>query len=220
MSRFKLPSGQIVQFDTPFEIEQTIKVPEVVEFLIDDDGKETINVIQKESEYKDVIQHPSGIRGLSPEDMKAMGIVELMDDVRPDDRYGFVTERNGDPGKWDYTPYPVDMLKERLISYAKDKRWQFEQGGFDFNGMKVTTDDRSQSKIMGARIGADADSKFTTPWAVDDEVMNLNAASVIALSDAAMAHVKTAFVIFASVLTDINGGKIKTFEAIDKKFTK
>lgn len=218
MSRFKLPSGQIVQIDTPFSIEQTITVPATTESR-EVKGK-TVEVKVPKSEYKDAVQYPSGIRGLSASDIKKLGIVELIDDPRPDERYGFVTEKNGKPGEWDYTPFSDEMLKERLIDYAKNKRWQKEQGGFDFNGIPISTDDRSQNKIMGARIAANADASFTTPWAIGSEVFAFDAVQIIAVSDAALAHVKNVFVIFAAVLADINSGKIKKFEEIDQKFEK
>ncbi len=87
-----------------------------------------------------------------------------------------------------------------LTTYAANKRWEKEVGGITVSGMLVATDDRSKLMIAGARTAADADEDFTTPWAVGDTIVELDATQIIALSDAVLAHVQNCFSIFATVI--------------------
>lgn len=116
---------------------------------------------------------------------------------------------------------PIDPAEQKalLIAYAADARWRKEVGGIVVNGIPVATDDRSKQMIVGARIAAEADSSFTTPWVGSDGSINtLNAAQVIAISNAVLAHVAECFATFADLQSDITAGTITTREEIDAAF--
>ena len=106
--------------------------------------------------------------------------------------------------------------KARLLAFAADKRWRVETGGITVGGVPLSTDDRSKLMITGARIKADNDPDFTTPWvAADGSVSTVNAATIIAISDAVLAHVAACFAAYDGIKADIEAGSITTAAEID-----
>lgn len=109
--------------------------------------------------------------------------------------------------------------KHALMLYAADKRWQKETGGFEFIGLHIATDDRSKIMIAGAREAAKGNPDFTTPWVTSTgEIALLDAATIIAISDAVGAHVINVFGIYAQVLPQILDGIITDQTQIDTAF--
>jgi hypothetical protein len=98
-----------------------------------------------------------------------------------------------------------------LIAYAADLRWQREVGGITVGGVPVATDDRSKLMIAGARIAASADPDWVTLW---DGEHAVDAATMIAISDAVQAHVNAVFSTFASVKAAILAGEITTRDQV------
>lgn len=116
---------------------------------------------------------------------------------------------------YDLTLWPVP-LKDRLTAYAADKRWRVETGGITVAGVAIATDDRSKQMIIGARIAADADAGWSTPWvAADGTVVPVDALTMIVISNAVLAHVSACFAIYAAVAADIEAGDITTTDEID-----
>lgn len=114
---------------------------------------------------------------------------------------------------------PADEHRCQLIAYAASKRWDAENGGTLVGGIPVATDDRSKIMIMGARVAAAANSDWETVWhGADGQTYPLNAAQMIAISDAVEAHVNATFATFASVKADIEAGKITKTAKIDSAF--
>jgi len=114
-----------------------------------------------------------------------------------------------------YAPPPVDLL-----NYAADKRWQKEVGGIEFGGIPVATDDRSKSMIIGARLAADADPAWSTMWVgADGVVYPIDAAAIVAISDAVQAHVNACFTLYAAVKAGIDDGDVTSAEQIDTAFS-
>ncbi|HEV2504394.1 MAG TPA: DUF4376 domain-containing protein [Mesorhizobium sp.] len=110
--------------------------------------------------------------------------------------------------------WPVP-LKDQLASFAADKRWRIETSGITVGGVPVATDDRSKIMIIGARVKADGDPNFTTEWKTPAGFATINAAAVIAISDAVLAHVDACFAAEAVVLAQIEVGAITTTAEID-----
>lgn len=116
-------------------------------------------------------------------------------------------------------PGPVETTKEQLAAYAATCRRRSEIGGMSFGGKAVATDAESQTKVLGARVAANADPAFTTPWFGDDGVpVLLDATAIVALSDAMLAHVQGGFVTRAALLDQIAAGTVTTFAEIDAAF--
>ena len=134
--------------------------------------------------------------------------------VVPDDT---VLEKVGAPpvdGAPDLRPYaapPVD-----LVAYTADKRWQVETGGIMVGGVPVATDDRSKTMIIGARIKADRDPAFNTKWKTPAGFLMIDAPTIIAISDAVLAHVDACFAAEAIVLDEIEAGAITAVTQIDE----
>ena len=122
-------------------------------------------------------------------------------------------------GQWTYVHTVEDarsLTLQELYAYNADKRWQAETGGFMFHGMMVSTDDRSKTMLIGARIKADSDPQFATRWkAKDGSFITLDATTVIAISDAVLAHVDACFTKEAAIMLDIDGAAITSYEQID-----
>lgn len=110
--------------------------------------------------------------------------------------------------------WPVP-LKERLSAYVADKRWQVETGGIVVGGLPVATDDRSKIMIIGARVKAAADGDFTTEWKTQAGFVSIDASTIVAISDAVLAHVDACFAAEAVVLAAIEAGTITTTAEID-----
>lgn len=124
--------------------------------------------------------------------------------------------------RWDgekvvvYTP---PLANVDLVAYAADQRWKKETGGFTLNGMHIATDDRSKIMISGARVAAEADPNFTTQWKVaDGSFVTLDAAMIVAISNAVSTHVSNCFALEAQVLAQIEAGTITTATEIDAAF--
>lgn len=113
-------------------------------------------------------------------------------------------------------PYQVYFVN--LTNYAANRRWQKEQGGITVAGLPIATDDRSKQMILGARIAADANPDFTTPWAVGPNVYELSAQQIIGISNAVLAHVASCFASYGAIITGLDDGSITTKEQIDAAF--
>lgn len=130
---------------------------------------------------------------------------------------GWVRKEGGGFGP---PPEPVSpSLQVQLLAHAADKRWRREVGGIVIAGVPVATDDRSKIMIMGARVAAAANPDWETVWhGADGQTYPLNAASMIAISDAVEAHVNATFATFAAVKADIDTGEITATAEIDAAF--
>jgi len=106
-----------------------------------------------------------------------------------------------------------------LVDYASAARYAKEVGGITIAGVPVATDDRSKLMIIGARVAADADPTWATEWqGADGGSYPINAAAMIAISNAVQAHVAACFATFASVKAAIAAGTVTTTAAIDAAF--
>jgi hypothetical protein len=115
-------------------------------------------------------------------------------------------------------PTPLPGMAD-LVAYAADLRWRREVGGITIGGVPVATDDRSKMMILGARVAAAANPGWETVWhGSDGETYPLNAAQMIAISDAVEAHVNSTFSTFAVVKADVEAGDITTTAEIDAAF--
>lgn len=86
--------------------------------------------------------------------------------------------------------------------------------------MHIATDDRSKTMIMGARIKAAGDADFTTPWkAADGTFTRIDAATIMAVSDAVLAHVAACFDKEEVVASGIESGTISTVDQIDEAWS-
>ena len=107
-----------------------------------------------------------------------------------------------------------------LESYCIYKRWLKEQGGLTLtSGMPIDTDDRSQAKINGVTLEANANASFTTHWhAADGTYWPLVNTDITSMSSQLQAHINNCFTILAQTMTSIGNGSITTLAEIDAAF--
>lgn len=106
-----------------------------------------------------------------------------------------------------------------LLAHAQNRRKQVEIGGFGWNGLLLGSDDTSQIKTAGARIKAMADPGFETTWyGADGEGVVVDAALIIAMSDALLDHIDQSFTTFGLVKAGIDSGAVTTTAEIDAAF--
>lgn len=177
--------------------------PERVE--VDDEGNETvIPAVTRETVIPAVTRETSQFSELLA--TYADGTVEVP--LKPGADFEW------QDGEWIYVPPALDLL-----AYAAQKRWEKEVGGTEVAGMPVFTDDRSKTLIMGARQAADADPDFTTQWkAAAGAFITLDAAMIMAISNAVLAHVASCFAREAAVIAAIEDGTITSAAEIDDAF--
>lgn len=95
------------------------------------------------------------------------------------------------------TPAPANTLaklKEGALQALADRRWRAETGGISVNGSLVATDERSQAKFVGACLAATLDANYSVQWKIaDGGFVTLNRDQIIAIAQAARAHVQACF---------------------------
>lgn len=114
---------------------------------------------------------------------------------------------------------PTPTTVPELIAYAKTTRDAAEAGGITVFGVAIATDDRSKTLVLGARRRVERDPALITKWAANDGfVYPLNAATVIAVSDAIGDYVAALFDTYAEVMAAITDGSVTTSAQIDARF--
>ncbi len=95
---------------------------------------------------------------------------------------------------WPVEPIPLDEIKAARKDAATDLRWRKETGGIVIAGVRVATDDRSKTLILGKRAQAQADPAATFRWkAAGGAWIALTGAQIIAIADAVADHVQACF---------------------------
>lgn len=99
-------------------------------------------------------------------------------------------------GRWTIrTALPtVTELRLRKSADLANVRWQKEIGGTTFNGMPIATDAVSQTKYIGAVVGAQIDPNAVINWKMaDGTFVTLDAQAITAVAMAVRAHVQACF---------------------------
>jgi hypothetical protein len=87
-----------------------------------------------------------------------------------------------------------EELKTQKLNDLANKRWQKEIGGIIFNGMSLATDIESQTKYVGAVVGAQLDPNTVVNWKMaDGSFVELDAAGITAVAMAVRSHIQTCF---------------------------
>lgn len=88
----------------------------------------------------------------------------------------------------------LDEIRARKLAEIASLRWEKETGGTMFNGMPVATDAVSQTKYIGAVVGAQIDPNAVINWKMaDGTFVSLDAQAITAIAMAVRAHVQTCF---------------------------
>jgi hypothetical protein len=140
----------------------------------------------------DAVQFPPGwIASASVKEREAVGIIEVPNPVRPDDRFFFVT---GNPdGTYTATPKPLAILKDLKRKEIKDARRAAENAGTELNGIKLATDEASQTKYNGAALAAVLDPQYSVNWKAEDGFVTLSAPQLLGVAQAVRAYIQAQF---------------------------
>ena len=88
----------------------------------------------------------------------------------------------------------IDGAKAFVRDHFASKRYDFEVGGIDVNGLSVRTDRFTVERIYQARFLAKEDAAFATDWKLGDGTfLTIDATAIIGISDAVTAHLKEVF---------------------------
>jgi hypothetical protein len=144
-----------------------------------------------------------------PEIRDQLGVVEIPDPIREDERYYFVQEIDEAPYVIN-TPRPLDGIRAQLREKVNAKRSEVETGGFYFVGRKFQSDQRSFNRIQAvAQIAQDALARqlpFTpVDWVAADNVpVYLEAQDVIDLFSALVKHGRDTYLAASAIKRELD----------------
>lgn len=152
------------------------------------------------------IQYPANwIRLSSPADRAALGMVELPDPPRVDERFYYV---NSD-GTVTQKPMPVcrNVIKTQLASV----RWSHESEGIIYNNVVFATDEQSRVNYIGALLQAQNNPGYTTVWKAktdsdpsDTVFVTLDANSLFYITGSGIDYISKCFVNEESIRVQID----------------
>ncbi|MFN4140226.1 DUF4376 domain-containing protein [Aestuariivirga sp.] len=99
-------------------------------------------------------------------------------------------------GNWMIRTAPPSLAdrKAEKLALLSDYRWQKEMGGTTFSGFTLATDAVSQTKYIGAVVGAQLDPGAVVNWKMaDGTFVPLDAQAITAVAMAVRAHVQACF---------------------------
>lgn len=152
----------------------------------------------------------------------AIGFVQYGGNLVPQSAAKFVLVRDGIvvqsqpyPGE-DFLEAPLDVycgfeyengqFSAPLIDLAPlliDVRNQKIHGGLTVAGIAIQSDDTTQARLHAVRYMADLNPAFTVQWKTENGYVTLDATTIVALSNAMMAHVQNCFNAEAIVLDQL-----------------
>ena len=126
------------------------------------------------------------------------------------DKYGFAqgleTKENDETGEIEIVSFPDEWGKKptktqlakivseyELRSTLKEIRNDKINAGIDLNGIRIETDDVTQSRMMAVHIKAMQDDTYTVNWKTKDGFIVLDAGTIMAISEAMHNHVQACF---------------------------
>jgi hypothetical protein len=85
----------------------------------------------------------------------------------------------------------LEELRAARLAKLSALRWKKETGGTVFNGMPIATDARSQTKYIGAVVGAQIDPDAVINWKMaDGAFVPLDAEAITTVAMAVRTHVQ------------------------------
>ncbi len=110
--------------------------------------------------------------------------------------------------------------KAQLQNYNSDQRTRKVAAGMTAAGIPVKTDDISRGYIQGGRSAAEANPDVITKWyGSDGQFYDVDAPTMIAMSDAVAKHTNDCYLVFSQVSNDITLNTTTTLAQIDTAYT-
>lgn len=123
--------------------------------------------------------------------------------------FGAVLYRDGDVWKAESA---AETKRAALMAEAASIRWDRQNGGVDFEGVRIDTDIGTVAFLNGAYVSAKEDAKFTVPnWRLGPgQYVELTAVQIIAIATAVRDHIQNCFAVNAEADAKIADGDIVT----------
>lgn len=138
----------------------------------------------------DAITYPAG--SLQNAALRAsLGIKEVADPVRPDDRYYWISE-NVD-GSLNAAPKDIVQIKALKSAAIAESRYALETNGIDLDGVSIRTDRESQSMIASALMRVTRNPAAVIDWKGANGWTTIDKAAVELIADAVSNHVQACF---------------------------
>lgn len=102
--------------------------------------------------------------------------------------------------KWVIIPLTADEVKLKLCTALAAYRYERQIAGIVVGGVRVSTEPEVLNLLTGARIKAKESADYKLDWTNVTETVQLTAAQIIGLADAAAAYVQKCFTAQASVI--------------------
>lgn len=148
---------------------------------------------------------------LTAELLNEMGFAEVIDIV-PSEKDGFYFEK-GDIKKIK-GKYTQTYVEVKVPDFTKDiianSRWEHEVGGIEWNGLHISTDDRSKLLINGAALESMIDENYSMKWKCMNGWVELTSSQIIELARLIRNHVQNCFNRESFLLSLHNSGEFKT----------
>lgn len=137
----------------------------------------------------------------------------------PVDR-GTIIEAVGARIDWEIVDRRLDAVCADLKAKVADLRWQAETGGMKVNGVLIQTDRESRGNLTGAALRADRalrnGTAYEVRWKAADGWAVFDASTILAVAEAAEAHVNACFVREAEIVAQVDAAvTIDDLRAID-----
>jgi len=118
---------------------------------------------------------------------------------------------------WRVVPRSLRDVRVTLRDRLAARRWEVETGGIALpDGTAVRTDEKTQTRLIAARVQAEAGSLTELRWKMGDGFVTLTAAQITAIADAVAAHVAACFAAEDAVDAQIAAAEtIEELAAID-----
>lgn len=90
---------------------------------------------------------------------------------------------------------PFEEVRDGLLAAIRQKRWEVEAGGLDFNGVRIATDEKGQAKVAGCVQLFDKDPTLEiVDWEPQPNIwVTIDKATATALGVAVGRHVQACF---------------------------
>jgi hypothetical protein len=118
---------------------------------------------------------------------------------------------------WAASVPTMEQVRQWKCAGLAELRWEKETGGTTFNGLSIATDAVSQTKIIGAVVGAQIDPNAVINWkTADGAFVTLDAHAITAVAMAVRAHVQACFDREAELKAEIEAAStVEEIVAID-----
>ena len=90
--------------------------------------------------------------------------------------------------------------------------------GITINGISIKANDKTERRLMAARIVAKENAAYTVKWEAENGFFELNAAQIIAVADALLAHIQKCFAAKEAIASEQYLTKEEVEQAFDAAY--